>query len=109
MIKTLLNRIEQIKKYCKETVLVLILIGKEIDTVKDALEKADKYRWHDMRIDPDDKPDSKRFVEVRTDDSFPYYFGWYDTESDAGAWYDAAGFSMNPYKWREIEEEVEEC
>lgn len=68
----------------------------------------DKYRWHDLRTDPKDLPDTKRFVEVRTEDSLPYYFGWYDTESEAGMWYDVAGFSMDPIKWREIEERMTE-
>ncbi len=77
----------------------------------EVLEKNEKYKWH---IRPEGgwtketAPDTKRFVEVRTEDSFPYYFGWYDTESETDMWYDATGFSMEPYKWRDIEEEVSE-
>ena len=32
-----------------------------------ALEKADKYRWHDLRKNPDDLPEDE-YVEVMTDE-----------------------------------------
>lgn len=32
--------------------------GKAIDAAVDALEKADKYRWHDLRKNPDDLPEA---------------------------------------------------
>ena len=31
--------------------------GQNMDDVKKALEKADKYRWHDLRKNPDDLPE----------------------------------------------------
>ena len=33
-----------------------------------ALEKADKYRWHDLRKNPDDLPVKAEYVEVITDE-----------------------------------------
>ena len=35
--------------------------------VSKALEKADKYRWHDLRKNPDDLPEDE-YVEVMTDE-----------------------------------------
>ena len=32
--------------------------GQNMDDVKKALEKADKYRWHDLRKNPDDLPEA---------------------------------------------------
>ena len=32
--------------------------GQNMDDVKKALEKADKYRWHDLRKKPDDLPEA---------------------------------------------------
>ena len=38
------------------------------DIAKKALEKADKYRWHDLRKNPDDLPVKAEYVEVITDE-----------------------------------------
>ena len=37
--------------------------GKAIDAAIEALEKADKYRWHDLRKNPDDLPEANRWGE----------------------------------------------
>ena len=37
--------------------------GKAIDAAIDALEKADKYRWHDLKENPDDLPKANRWGE----------------------------------------------
>ena len=36
--------------------------------VSKALKKADKYRWHDLRKNPDDLPVKAEYVEVITDE-----------------------------------------
>ena len=35
--------------------------GKAIDAAIKALEKADKYRWHDLRKNPDDLPEADEY------------------------------------------------
>lgn len=37
--------------------------GKAIDKAIEALEKADKYRWHDLKENPDDLPEANRWGE----------------------------------------------
>lgn len=39
-----------------------------IEMAVDALEKADKYKWHDLRKNPDDLPVKAEYVEVITDE-----------------------------------------
>lgn len=73
--------------------------------LKDMLEESEKYRWHDLRNNPDDLPDSDRKVECRTMTKTGVVnpvFGYY-----ADRW--CCGINSNVIKWREIEpfEEVE--
>jgi hypothetical protein len=68
----------------------------------EALEKADKYRWHDLRKNPDDLPDMDGdhlcFI-----DNEPYSYCSV-CEWDNPNWYNYNGTeSNNAIAWREIE------
>lgn len=39
-----------------------------VDAAIEVLKKADKYRWHDLRKNPDDLPVKAEYVEVITDE-----------------------------------------
>lgn len=106
------TELQELEEYCSNITKVgLEPVTLLISEVRERRAHEDRYRWH---IRPEGGwteetvPDTGRLVEVRTDDSMPYCFGWYDPESSFGMWYDAAGFPMDPYKWRDIEEEVSE-
>ena len=72
------------------------------DMAIEALEKADKYRWHDLRKDPNDLP--KGYIEVCSQE---IWGGKEYTMCSYGSWY---WQNHNIIAWREIEpfEEDEE-
>lgn len=79
-----------------------------IDTAIEVMEKAEKYRWHDLRENPDDLPKPRHGVDTRSKLGSQFY-NWIDLyNADAKCWkFDDA----NIIAWREIEpfeREVEE-
>ena len=77
-----------------------------------ALEKADKYRWHDLRKNPDDLPEAdeygrSEFVFVMTGTPEWYSCEWAYYHHDKKLW---SIYEQNVFAWRYIEpfEEEEE-
>ena len=87
--------------------------GQNMDDVKKALEKADKYRWHDLRKNPDDLPEAdgnseSEYVLVMI--GTPEWNSWEQAyyHHDKKMW---STYDQNVFAWRYIEpfEEEEEC
>lgn len=79
-------------------------ILEEHKMVKALIEYRQKYRWHNLAIDPTDVPTGeKRLLELVPvePDAFDRYLGWYEAED--GTFVDQNGFSFNAVAWREIE------
>lgn len=84
-----------------------------IEMAVDALEKADKYRWHDLRKNPDDLPEAvgdgyeSEYVLVMT--GTPEWNSWEQAyyHHDKKLW---STYEQNIFAWRYIEpfEEEEE-
>lgn len=79
-------------------------------TVIDALEKADKYRWHDLRKNPDDLPEAygnseSEYVLVMT--GTPEWNSWEQAYYHHGKrlW---STYEQNVFAWRYIEPFKEE-
>lgn len=64
----LLERLKWIKAHMQYP--VLLVKGEELEEVREALEKAEKYRWHDIRKDKTDLPDKETTVDVILDGRF---------------------------------------
>ena len=77
-----------------------------VDFAIEVLEKADKYRWHDLRRNPDDLPPKE--TEVLTYDGDLYNLAIYDHEYKH--WYDSyEDMELRFVKaWRKIETFKEE-
>lgn len=80
-----------------------------IDMAIEALEavgKADKYKWHDLRKNPEDLPDTPRLVLTKID------FEYWEYEISRYMQFECTGMWMNqkaqPIAWREIEPFEEE-
>ena len=78
-----------------------------------ALEKADKYRWHDLRKNPDDLPEADGNSEseyVLAMIGTPEWNSWEQAyyHHDKKLW---STYEQNVFAWRYIEpfEEEEEC
>ena len=80
--------------------------------VIDALEKADKYRWHDLRKNPDDLPEDNGYgkseyvlVMIGTPEWYSCEWAYYSHNAKMWSTYD-----QNVFAWRYIEpfEEEEE-
>ena len=74
-------------------------LAERLEELKKLREHNEKYKWHDLRKDPDDLPDSDRKVECRTITKSGVVnpvFGYY-----ADRW--CCGMNSNVIKWREIE------
>ena len=74
-------------------------------TVIDALKKADKYRWHDLRKNPDDLPEAdeygrSEFVFVMTGTPEWYSCEWAYYHHDKKLW---STYERNVFAWRYIE------
>ena len=70
-----------------------------------ALEKADKYRWHDLRKNPDDLPEAdeygrSEFVFVMTGTPEWYSCEWAYYHHDKKLW---SIYEQNVFAWRYIE------
>lgn len=88
-----------LKADCNEQKLI---VGWTEDVEKAAVPIGDKYRWHDLRKNPEDLPEGeKRLLDIvpMQPDSFERYYGWFDGEN----FIDQNGFSFNAIAWREIE------
>ena len=86
--------------------------GQNMDDVKKALEKADKYRWHDLRKNPDDLPEADGNSEseyVLAMIGTPEWNSWEQAyyKHDKKLW---STYDQNVFAWRYIEpfEEEEE-
>ena len=85
-----------------------------IEMAVDALEKADKYRWHDLRKNPDDLPEAigggyeSEYVLVMI--GTPEWNSWEQAyyHHDKKMW---STYDQNVFAWRYVEpfEEEEEC
>lgn len=89
-------------------------LGQNMDDVKKALEKADKYRWHDLRKNPDDLPEDNGYGESDYVLVLAGCFEWNHCEwacysHSAKKW---STYEQNVFAWRYIEpfkEEEEKC
>ena len=85
--------------------------GQNMDDVKKALEKADKYRWHDLRKNPDDLPEAIGgsyvseyvFVMIGTPEWNSWEQAYY--KHDKQMW---STYEQNVFAWRYIEPFEEE-
>ena len=83
------------------------------ETAIEALEKADKYRWHDLRKNPDDLPeaigggDESEYVLVMIGIPEWNHWEWAYYHHDKKLW---STYEQNIFAWRYIEpfEEEEE-
>ena len=76
----------------------------------EALEKADKYRWHDLRKNPDDSPEAdgnseSEDVLVRIGTPEWYSCEWAYYHHDKNLW---SIYEQNVFAWRYIEPFKEE-
>ena len=79
--------------------------GQNMDDVKKALEKADKYRWHDLRKNPDDLPEDNgygksEYVLVMIGTPEWYSCDWAYYSHNAKMW---STYEQNVFAWRYIE------
>ena len=49
------NKYTSCMSYCKDC---------EIKIAKEAIEKAEKYKWHDLRKNPDDLPEDNKLIVI---------------------------------------------
>ena len=76
----------------------------------EALEKADKYKWHDLRKNPDDLPEAdeygkSEYVLVRLGTPEWYSCEWAYYSHNAKMW---STYEQNVFAWRYIEPFEEE-
>ena len=76
-----------------------------IDKAIEALEKTDKYRWHDLRKNPDDLPEAdeygrSEFVFVMTGTPEWYSCEWAYYHHDKKLW---SIYEQDVFAWRYIE------
>ena len=79
--------------------------GKAIDKAIEALKKADKYRWHDLRKNPDDLPEDNGYGEsdyVLVMIGTPEWNSWEQAYYHHGKrlW---STYEQNVFAWRYIE------
>ena len=79
--------------------------------VIDALEKADKYRWHDLRKNPDDLPEDNGYgkseyvlVMIGTPEWYSCEWAYYSYNAKMWSTYD-----QNVFAWRYVEPFKEEA
>ena len=82
-----------------------------IEMAVDALEKADKYRWHDLRKKPDDLPEDNgygksEYVLVMIGTPEWYSCEWAYYSHNAKMW---SIYEQNVFAWRYIEPFKEEA
>ena len=80
------------------------------ETAIEALEKADKYKWHDLRKNPDDLPEAdeygkSKYVLVRLGTPAWYSCEWAYYNHNAKVW---SLYEQNVFAWRYIEPFKEE-
>ena len=85
--------------------------GQNMDDVKKALEKADKYRWHDLRKNPDDLPEADGNSEseyVLAMIGTPEWNSWEQAyyKHDKRMW---STYDQNVFAWRYVEPFKEEA
>ena len=79
--------------------------------VIDALEKADKYRWHDLRMNPDDLPEAigggyeSEYVLVMIGIPEWNHWEWAYYHHDKKLW---STYEQNVFAWRYVEPFEEE-
>ena len=79
--------------------------GKAIDRAIEALKKADKYKWHDLRKNPDDLPEADEYgcseyvlAMTGTPEWDDYEWAYYN--HNTGIW---STYGQNVFAWRYIE------
>ena len=82
-----------------------------IEMAVDALEEADKYKWHDLRKNPDDLPKAdeygkSEYVLVRLGTPEWYSCEWAYYNHNAKVW---SLYEQNVFAWRYIEPFKEEA
>lgn len=89
---------------------------KALDKGIEALENADKYRWHDLRKNPEDLPVIGSEVVVEPKDTLNCLYETKHTVCRYGCYYgrymfegDEYGFDINDIvRWKYFDDEVEE-
>ena len=81
-----------------------------IEMAVEALEKADKYRWHDLRKNPDDLPEDNGYGKsecVLVMIGTPEWYSWEQAyyKHDKRMW---STYDQNVFAWRYIEPFKEE-
>lgn len=82
-----------------EQIKLLLQCANWLEELKRLREHNEKYKWHDLRKNPEDLPDDSRKVECRTVTAkglVNAVFGYYSDR-----W--CCGMNSNVIKWREIE------
>ena len=81
-----------------------------IEMAVDALEKSDKYRWHDLRKNPDDLPEADEygrsefvFVMIGTPEWYSCEWAYYNHDKKEWSIYE-----QDVFAWRYIEPFEEE-
>ena len=84
--------------------------GKAIDKAIEALEKANKYRWHDLSKNPDDLPEADEygrsefvFVMIGTPEWYSCEWAYYNHDKKEWSIYE-----QDVFAWRYIEPFEEE-
>ena len=86
--------------------------GKAIDKAIEALGKADKYRWHDLRKNPDDLPEADEYgcseyvlIMIGTPEWDNHEWAYYNYNTKG---WSTPFYEQNVFAWRYIEPFKEE-
>ena len=86
--------------------------GKAIDAAIKALEKSDKYRWHDLRENPDDLPEADEYgcseyvlVMIGTPERDNHEWAYYNYNTRG---WSTPFYEQNVFAWRYVEPFEEE-
>ena len=81
--------------------------GKAIDKAIEALKKADKYRWHDLRKNPDDLPEADEYgcseyvlIMIGTPEWDNHEWAYYNYNTKG---WSTPFYEQNVFAWRYIE------
>lgn len=98
-------------RYAKENIIAYTSEMAEFKVIAiEALEKADKYRWHDLRKNPDDLPEADEygrsefvFVMIGTPEWYSCEWAYY--HHDKKLW---SIYEQDVFAWRYVEPFEEE-
>lgn len=94
------ERITRLKNMLQAPASTSIVAYKTV--IEELLDREERYRWHDLRVDPEDLPDDDIRVECRTQTktgSVNAVFGYHAE----GRW--CCGMNSNVILWRHIQED----